>query len=104
MTEDQVNESIRDFLFRVVAGHKDVLQGLITSVDPKDLLVLSAFLLAVIETQLENATEAFDQELRPFFSSIYPGLIAAMEEKTGPAEGLVLIIPDPAPEEAKVIL
>ena len=95
----------RQFFVQIIGQYKEQIELLTSTIPPTDLLVFTAYLLGMLETQMPEATEAFDTDLRPFFKEFYPNLMASVAAKFGPpkADGFVVIVPEPAPEEKRVV-
>jgi len=93
-----------NYLLHVVDFYRTVIEGVVNTVPPLELVFILAFLQAAIETQApEGATEAFN-EARAFFQQVYPTLMRTVAEAEGaPEEGnLLIVVPKPSPASVAV--
>lgn len=83
------------YLLQIVEKNKTGLGLLINNMPAEEMIVMAAYIIALVEAQVEQAGAAFDEEIRPFFREIYPQLVAQTFKERGetPSDDFVIVIP-----------
>lgn len=83
------------YLLQIVEKNKAGLGLLINNMPAEEMIVMAAYIMAMVESQYPEAAQACDLEIRPFFREIYPQLVAQTFKERGetPSDDFVIVIP-----------